>query len=291
MLTALVLFSQLTLADSLYARGYYEAARVEYARVFFFYPQIAQDPGSRLRYAITVLKQDEPKGISELNRLVSEFPALSMDLRREIATQYLSAGRPYLAIDLLRGTEEKYLLGMAYLFDDQYVNAHEAFLANGNLEIARLIEDYLQKPGKSEKTAALLSVFLPGAGETYAGNFQLAARDFLLNLGSGYLLYNAVKQQKYVDATLVFVFLINRFYLGSIYNAQRSALEHNEKQRRAFLDHLQEKFFGNLMVIDYYYIHSGLGSTLYLIQVGDSTIYGYEQLCSFGGDLIDRVKV
>ncbi len=240
MLIAIMLFSQLALADSLYARGYYEEARVEYSRVFFFHPQMTHDPAARLRYAISILKQNEPQGIGELNRLVNEFPELPVDLRNEIAMQYLNAGRPYLTIDLLHGTGEKYLLATAYLHDGQYIKAHETFLENGNLEIARLIEEYLQEPGKSERTAALLSLFLPGTGEMYAGNFGLGIRDFILNAGTGCLLYNAIRQQKYVDAILVFVFLANRFYLGSIYNAQRSALEYNEEKRLEFLKYLQE---------------------------------------------------
>jgi hypothetical protein len=114
------------------------------------------------------------------------------------------------------------------------------FQEEGNTEIVTLIDDYLQDPGKSEKTAVILSLFLPGAGEAYAGNFLNGLRSFLMNLGSGYLVYNALSQQKYVDATLVFVFLLNRFYLGSIYNAQISVIEHNKEKRREWLDAIQQ---------------------------------------------------
>lgn len=240
MLIILALCSQFTLADSLYARGYYEEARIEYSRVFFSYPRSRENIEARMRHAISLLKKDEARGISEIMKLVNEFPELPDETRREIAEQYIDAGIYYPAIDILRGTGEKELLGTAYLLDGQYAHARSVFQEQGNTEVVVLIDDYLQHPEKSERTAALLSLFLPGAGEVYAGNHLQGSRDFLMNLGSGYLLYNALRQQKYVDAMLVFVFLLNRFYLGSIYNAQKSVIEHNDKKRRELLDAIQQ---------------------------------------------------
>jgi hypothetical protein len=239
----LALCSQFTLADSLYARGYYEEARIEYSRVFFSNPESRQDIEARMHYAISLLYMDQASGINEITKLVNESPKLPAGVRRKIAEQYLEAKRYYLAIDLLHDTDEKDLLGMAYLLDGQYARARTIFSEIGNREIITLIDDYMANPEKSEKTAALLSLFLPGAGEVYAGNPFQALRDFLVNLGSGYLAYNALRQQKYVDATLVFVFLFNRFYLGSIYNAQKAAIAHNEKKRREWLDTIQQTYY------------------------------------------------
>ena len=240
MLIILALCSHFMLADSLYARGYYEEARIEYSRVFFSYPQSRENIEARMRYAISLFKKDQISGISEIMQLINEFPELPVEFRREIAVQYLDAGRYYLAIDLLHDTEEQDLLGMSYLLDGQYARARTIFHDEGNSEIVALIDQYLQNPGKSEKTAVLLSLFLPGSGEIYAGNPFQGLRDFLLNLGSGYLLYNALSQQKYVDGTLIFVFLLNRFYLGSIYNAQKSVIEHNMKKRQEWLDDIRQ---------------------------------------------------
>jgi hypothetical protein len=225
----LALCAQLTLADSLYAHGYHDAARIEYLRCFFFYPELRQELRPRLNYAISVLESDEPSGIEELYGIVNDFPELPDSVIDEIATKYMEAGRYYLATNLLEKEEDNDLLGVAYLLDDQLINARNTFLRNGNYEMAAKIEDFLQHPMKSEKTALLLSLFLPGSGQIYAGNLRRGIMDFLVNLGSGYLLYNAVKQQKYVDASLIFFFLVNRFYLGSLNNAQKSALEYNEK--------------------------------------------------------------
>jgi hypothetical protein len=247
MIVILTLISQLALADSLYAHGYFEEARTEYLRAFFFYPELRQRADARLHYALSLLEKDSAEGMTELYVLVDEFPELPDSMLVEIARQFIRGGRYYLAIDLLGKTGEKKLLGLAYLLDGQLSNAQATFVADGEGEIADQIEQYVESPEKSERTATLLSLFLPGAGEIYSGNPSLGFRDFLFNFGSGYLLYNAFKQQKYVDATLVFLFLTNRFYLGSIYNAQKSANEYNEEKRRKWLAHLAATQFADTM--------------------------------------------
>jgi hypothetical protein len=232
MILLLILISQLQLADSLYAHGYFEEARVEYLRAFFFYPELRQDPEARMRYAFSLLNIDASKGIAELQALIDECPELPDSIQVQIARESIRRGWYYLAINLLEDTERKRLLGLAYLMDGQFTNAIAAFAENGDHETASLIQEHLQHPEKSERTALLLSLIMPGAGEMYAGNYWLGFKDFLLNLGSGCLFYNALRQQKYVDAVLVFTFLLNRFYQGSLSNAQKAVIEHNEKKRQ-----------------------------------------------------------
>lgn len=243
MIILLALLCQLTLADSLYVHGYYEEARIEYLRAFLFYPELKQEIGTRLRYAISLAQHDESEGVGELNSIVNDFPDLSIDVKKEIAQQYIQLNRNYLAINLLSDTEEKTLLGLAYLLDDQMMNARNTFLESANYELAEEIDSYLKRTKKSEKTAVVLALILPGAGQTYAGNPIQGFRDLALNLGSAYLLYNAIRQHKYVDACLVFFFLLNRFYLGSLHNAQQSAISHNEKLRQEWLGKILKHYF------------------------------------------------
>jgi hypothetical protein len=147
----------------------------------------------------------------------------------------MRAGRYYLAIDLLSNGGDGKILGLAYLLDDQLLQARNTLIRNENHAIAADIDAFMRRPVKDEKTALMLSLFVPGSGQVYASNMRQGLMDFIINMGSGYLFYNAVKQQKFVDASLVFFFLINRFYLGSLHNAQKSAREYNEKQRREWL--------------------------------------------------------
>lgn len=245
-LILLTLYGQLALADSLHAHGYHDAARIEYLRCFFIYPELREKLAPRLKYALSVFANDESRGIEELYGIVNDFSDIPDSVREKIAMKYIEAGRYYLAINLLDEEEKDDLLGVAYLLDDQFINARNLFLRNGDYEMAAEIEDFLQRPMKSEKTALLLSLFLPGAGQIYAGNMNRGLMDFLVNFGSGYLFYNALKQQKYVDASLIFFFLINRFYLGSLNNAQKSAIEHNEKQRAEWLAVFLQAYYDSL---------------------------------------------
>lgn len=242
----LALCAQLALADSLYAHGYFEAARVEYLRGFFFYPELRQHAEPRLNYAISVLSANESQGIAELIGIANDFPELQTDITNRIAAQYIRIGRYYLAINLLRNGGDRRMLGLAYLLDDQWLQARNTFLQEGDYVIAADIDAIMRTPVKSEKTALILSLVLPGAGQIYASDIRQGSMDFLINTGSGYLFYNALKQHKFVDASLVFFFLINRFYMGSLHNAQNSAQAYNENQRKAWLDAFLQAHFGSL---------------------------------------------
>ncbi len=138
------------------------------------------------------------------------------------------------------------MLGFTYLLDDKLFSARDLFITTGDYEISNEINAYISQPQKSMRTATLLSLVCPGAGDVYAGNIKLGIMDFLLNFGSGYLMYNAIKQKKYVDAILVFNFLFQRFYLGSIHNAQKSVEQRNREHRQKWLKHMQNKHFQDI---------------------------------------------
>ncbi|GAG68117.1 unnamed protein product [marine sediment metagenome] len=240
---AILLFSQFSLADSLYTHGYYELARVEYKRQFFFYPELKTDQHARFNFGLSLLKNDDVRGIQELNRMITDFPELEPELNVSMAQYYMKVGNYYQARNVLSKTEEHDVLGFVYLLNDQFTDAHNIFMKTGNEALAREINAYIQKPKKSRGTAAFLSSICPGAGEIYAGNIRLGIMDFFLNLGSGYLIYNAMKQKKYVDAALVFTFLFQRFYFGSISNAQKSVIEKNGIERQQWLSKVKDTYF------------------------------------------------
>lgn len=246
MLIAFFAFSQLSLADSLYINGYYDLAQIEYKREFFFYPDLKTDCHKRLKFAISLMKNDESKGIKEFNDIINDFPDVEPEIKIKMAKCYLNLGGYYQASELLFQTDEKKLLGLTYLLDDKFFSARELFITTGDYEIANEINTYINQPKKSIRTATLLSFVCPGTGEIYAGNIKLGIKDFLLNLGSGYLLYNAIKQKKYVDALLVFNLLFHRFYLGSIYNAQKSVEQWNEKHKQRWLNEIRNKYFEDI---------------------------------------------
>ena len=250
MLIPLLFFSQFSLADSLFAKNHYDLARIEYKREFFFYPELKTNQEKRLKFGISLIKSDDLKGLREFNNIINDFPDLEPEVKIKMAKCYLDLGDFYQACDLLNQTDEKKLLGFTYLLDDKLFSARDLFITTGDYEISNEINAYISQPQKSMRTATLLSLVCPGAGDVYAGNIKLGIMDFLLNFGSGYLMYNAIKQKKYVDAILVFNFLFQRFYLGSIHNAQKSVEQRNREHRQKWLKHMQNKHFQDIDLDD-----------------------------------------
>ena len=246
MLIPLLFFSQFSLADSLFAKNHYDLAQIEYKREFFFYPELKTNQEKRLNFGISLIKSDDLKGLREFNNIINDFPDLEPEVKIKMAKCYLDLGDFYQACDLLNQTDEKKLLGFTYLLDDKLFSARDLFITTGDYEISNEINAYISQPQKSMRTATLLSLVCPGAGDVYAGNIKLGIMDFLLNFGSGYLMYNAIRQKKYVDAILVFNFLFQRFYLGSIHNAQKSVEQRNREHRQKWLKHMQNKHFQDI---------------------------------------------
>jgi tetratricopeptide (TPR) repeat protein len=81
---------------------------------------------------------------------------------------------------------------------------------------------------KSTRTAEMLSIFIPGAGQAYSGNWRDGLNAFLLNgLLIGFTA-NAVYKKDYNDALLIFILLSSRYYTGNIYHAGKNAEKYNE---------------------------------------------------------------
>jgi hypothetical protein len=244
--TLFFILCQFSLADSLYAHGYYDCAATEYERVFFFYPQLKRDQPRRLRYAISLLHDDTLQGIDEFRTILDDFADLAPELKVIMAKHYIRLEHYYQAIRLLSETEEKDVLGFTYLLNGDDMNARAVFYRQHNDELVHEVDTYMGQPKKSPRTAVLLSFVCPGAGEMYAGNAGRGLIDFVLTVGSGYLFYNAMRQKKYVDAILVFNLVFHRFYLGSLYNARQAALAWNEKSRDRWLQTIEDTYFPDL---------------------------------------------
>ena len=241
------LFLQISLADSLFAHNVYQEARVEYLREFFFDPESYTDEHKRLCFVITTIYCDTLEGMRELSRVMNDLPDISPVLKSHIARQWLTLGYPERARGILEEMDTVRLYGFTYLQEKDLAAAYKHFLTVGDTCIAQDIDRYLNMPKKSMNTAALMSLVCPGAGEIYAGNIGLGIKDFLLNAGSAFLLYNAIRQKKYIDAVLVFSLLSHRFYIGSLHNAQKTVFEANERQYFEWQEYMHDRYFQSLV--------------------------------------------
>jgi len=238
---------QFELADSLYARGYYDLARVEYERVFFYYPDSFPDRvGVRLNLAVARLKTDESSGRETLDSLSRSDPELIPQIQSILARFYLETNNFLAADEFAAAAGDLRLQGLAQLKDGRLIESRAVFIESREDKLAAAVNEYLARPRKSAVTAAVLSFLCPGAGEIYGGNFRLGVMDLLLNAGSGFLLYNALRQRQYVDAGLVISFLINRFYFGSIHNAQKTAEDYNERKFKRWLAGIEAEYYSEV---------------------------------------------
>ena len=87
-------------------------------------------------------------------------------------------------------------------------------------------------PLKSPKRAKLLSAFLPGSGQYYAGHHFDAMNAFLLNSVTFSFNIYLLTIASYVDATLFFLYVTLRFYRGNLYNAANQAKMVNKSELR-----------------------------------------------------------
>ncbi len=243
MLIVTFFLAQFSLADSLYVHQYYDLAQIEYKREFFFNPDLKKNPAKRVKFALSLVNYDRKKGLKECHSIINDFPDLEPDLKIKMAKCYMQSENYYQARELLQQTDENKLIGFSYILDNKFSNAREFFISIGDNRTAEQISTYMNQPRKSMATATVLSLVCPGAGQIYAGNITCGIRDFLLNFASGYLIYTTIKQEKYVDAILVFNFLFHRFYLGSLYNTQKSVEEANRKIQQRWLEKIKKKYF------------------------------------------------
>lgn len=240
---ALFIYGQIQLADSLYKSRFYDLAEIEYKRILYFDSSFYNILPIRVNYALSILHNNRLKGIDEINRLTKEFPEMDDKTKGLIGEALVEEGLYSLAIEILSETENKRLLSYCYLMNGQINEAYENFYNVGEMDICQEIEQYLRKPKKSIFKATILSTILPGAGELYAGSIRFAFFDFILTWGSGYLLYDALREKRYVDAGVILSLLFSRFYFGSISNASRLVYERNKKEKEEYLEVLKKKYF------------------------------------------------
>jgi hypothetical protein len=92
-------------------------------------------------------------------------------------------------------------------------------------------------PSKSATKARLLSTFVPGLGQIYAGKLWNGAVSLALNGTLMYIAARAVSDGRWVDAGFLYV-IGGRFYAGGKQNAARFAHESNDAAMERFVQKL-----------------------------------------------------
>ncbi len=250
------------LADSLYACGEFDAAALEYKRALYY---SGLTPDLYLDSSGTLVRSDSPVSLRVFEGVADSIMTrlkLSVSLYRngerneadsilysidgpvvrmvraviliEEADPYLAARQIDSSTCAALGAGAYRLRGWSYLEAKDFESAAREFGKAGDDSLARtLLETKLRL--KNPSTARWLSL-LPGLGETYAGRPLFGLWAFLVNAGDTYLVIANILAGRYVDAILAYSFLWQRFYSGSMTNADKFAKQWNEREYKKTLE-------------------------------------------------------
>lgn len=247
-LLALVLFGGLELADCLYRYGEFRLAATEYERFAFFHPDDSLVGRARLQLGRAYARAGAYEfAESTLTQITRESSPLHFDAALELGRVLMVQERydeaqdglnGLLAVYLSRAPDVHRLLGWNALLDRRPKAAAGYFTQAGDTNLAQAASVLAHMPRKRPLTAFTLSIFLPGAGEIYAGNIRQGIMSFLVNGACVAWIANSFSRKRYVDAAFVFYVLFNRFYNGSRSNAFDLAADVNERRYDAALKRL-----------------------------------------------------
>ena len=249
----------LELGDHLFALGDYDAAITEYKRFLFFN---ADDPRvDEVQFKIGLAYRAQKWWMEGAEAMIAAIQRtteteLQVERRVELAVTLIASGAYGLAlVELIKVDMQsqsaqlrqraRFLRGVAYLYQFKWEQARSVFqayfdeipnAAGTAAEIDSLFLDALNRSQKSEKAARLLSTFLPGLGQTYAGDWKNGLNALLLNGVLGYITLDAVIERDYDDALLSFFFLFYRYYSGNRYRAAEAAQTFNDRENRRHVD-------------------------------------------------------
>ena len=247
--------------DYLFALGNYDAAITEYKRFLFFNSDPPQVGDVQFKIGLAYRAQKWwPAAAEAMIVAIQRTTATELQAERrvELAVTLIASGAYDLAlVELIKVDMQsqsarlrqraRFLRGVAYLYQSKWEQAQSVFqayfdeipgAAGAAAEIDVLFLDVLNRSQKSEKVARRLSTFLPGLGQTYAGDWKNGLNALLLNGVLGYVTLDAAIERDYDDALLSFFFLFYRYYAGNRYRAAEAAQTFNDRENRRHVEEI-----------------------------------------------------
>ena len=242
----------LELGDSLFGMRSYGEAITEYRRFLFFQPG---DPrASDALYKIGLAYRSQGRWTEAIEAMQTAIQRtadaeLKFERRIDLAVIIIASGdySPAL-VELLKVSKAKpsdrlrqraiFLQGVAHLYMFNWESARQAFkmyfdaipgAQSKAKTIDALFHEAMHRPQKSVTVAKVLSTILPGAGQTYVGDWKNGLNALVLNVVVGSVSVNAVIDERYQDALFSGLFLSLRYYLGNRYRAGEAAKQFNDR--------------------------------------------------------------
>ncbi len=109
-------------------------------------------------------------------------------------------------------------------------------------QITTLFDDNERLDRLNPETAKWLSVFIPGAGQIYAGDFRSGLNSMVLNGALLFALFNTAAAYTFWDALISVFPWYYRYYMGGIDNAVDSVEKRKRKKRSEIYEDLLKVF-------------------------------------------------
>jgi len=238
----------LTFADSLFATQNYEYAIKNYKRVLFFGDDKLNEIIQPKLANCFLLLDDYEKALFHYNLAYSytSNDSLSNEYLFKRVLIYIIQNKPYSALQELYNISvdssaiqfkrREFFHAVIDFQNNQFESAENHFLYAQNdtikaNQIIALFDQYnLNKP--KTKTARILSMFIPGAGQLYAGDVKNAANSLILTSGLTLLFIVTTKNYSLLDAFISVLPWINRYYVGGFTSAGHIAAQKIEEKKQ-----------------------------------------------------------
>jgi len=237
--------SQVPLGDSLLKHGFNNEAAREFRRSLYLSDSGDAVVGlTRLKLGLSLAAGGQlPDAAEELRAAGRLVPNLTEPGQTALAGLYARRGRYYLAqlelSDLLvftrdsaRRTSLNAAIGWLHLQQEDISSAADNFEKADMSEVASSLRSTGREPRRSPFAAAILSTFVPGSGEVYAGRPGTGLLAFVVTAGSLVWAVAAARNDDWVSASVIVSTLFWRFYNGSRTNAAAFADDFNAASRR-----------------------------------------------------------
>lgn len=175
-------------------------------------------------------------------------------LNSYLAENYLDAKNYMIQYDnYLKDSTDKYHINwlkcLIFLNNDDFENAHLKLIAAVKPDYKKTADSIFVNSFpklKNEKKARMLSAFLPGSGQMYAGKVGFGIVNLLSVAGAGYFTAWHIVHQYYLIAAVTGVGLTSRFYLGGLKTSKNWAEKYNDKKLHQFKNHISSVLIEHL---------------------------------------------
>jgi TM2 domain-containing membrane protein YozV len=236
--------SEMGLGDSLLKHGFDAQAVQEFRRSLWLADSVDTSAGlAHLRLGLGLAAGNQVLAAAEELRTAGRItPELAEPAQTALAGCYARGKRYDLATfelsDLLVFTRDSArratlnsAIGWLHLQEGDVASAASSYDQAGMPDVAKSLRFAKAAPLRSPTLAAVLSSFVPGSGEIYAGRPATGLLAFAVTAGSLVWAVAAAKSDDWVSASVIVSTLFWRFYNGSRANAVAFADEYNSAAR------------------------------------------------------------